>query len=293
MNMSIPWSKVFHIATGFAVGVAITSTQFAPAQRKQEPDAPVPFKRDDPENRALDANLYLQTSAEYRACCLQAYSTAISRLREEVGKLPKGQAKPPAVIMDLDETVLDNGAFQTKQLRSGLAYDQRTWDLWEEKGAAEVRLVPGAKEFILEAVKLKVAVIYISNRADRFKNQAKEALNLLGIPESNDDHWKLATSTTNKTERRIEVEKNFQVLLNIGDNLRDFDEQFRFSDLGMATRADLEKAIQQRKAKVDAAAAAFGSKWIILPNPVYGEWTKPLGKGKADYDMLLPTPGPG
>lgn len=200
----IPWSKVLHIATGFAVGVAITSTQFAPAQRKQDPANPPPLKREDPENRALDANLYVQTSAEYRACCLQAYNIASSRLREEVGKLPKEQVKPPAVVMDLDETVFDNRVFQSMQLRSGNAYDQNVWDRWEENGAAQVRLVPGAKGFIQEARKLGIAVIYISNRKDCFRKQAKDALALLDIPITNEDHLKLAASTNDKTERRKE-----------------------------------------------------------------------------------------
>jgi acid phosphatase len=172
------------------------------------------------------------------------------------------------------------------QLRSGLAYDQRLWDLWEERDGDRVGLVPGAKGFIEEAGKLGVAVVYISNRSDKFRDQAKALLKRLGVPAADDDHLKLATKTSDKTDRRAEAEKVFCVVLYVGDNLRDYDERFRFGDLGKGTPAELSAAIGARNEKVDAARAEWGRRWVILPNPAYGEWRKPLDRGKADLDRL-------
>lgn len=191
-------------------------------------------------------------------------------------------------MLDLDETVLDNAGFQAMQLRSDLAYDQRLWDLWEERYQDQVGLVPGAKEFIQEAGKMGVAAVYISNRNERFRRQTKGALVRLGLPVGGDDRLKLATTTSDKTQRRADAEKAYSVLLYVGDNLRDFDEEYRFEDLSKSSPADRAGAIRVRKDKVDARCSAWGDRWVILPNPVYGEWMKPLGRGKDDLDQLVP-----
>src|SRR5262249_59466627 len=90
-------------------------------------------------------------------------------------------------------------------------------------------------------------------------------------------------------QRRQEVEKEYTVLLYVGDNLRDFDERFRCRKLDpKAAPEELEQAIRERKDEVDRTRAAWGEKWIVLPNPAYGEWMKPLGQGRKDLDRLAP-----
>ncbi len=253
----------------------------------QSPTAPAAFKQDEPAFRSLDANLFMQTSAEYRACCYQAFNLATLRLKDATkGAKP---AKPFAVVMDLDETVFDNAGFQAMQLRSNLAYDQRLWDVWEKEHGEYVGLVPGAKEFILHAIKQEVAVVYISNRNEKFREQTKKVLTRLGIAVDADDRLKLSTDTSDKTKRRKEVDDAYTVVLNIGDNLRDFDESFRSRKIEKKTAEELQMAIQERKDTADKNQTAFGDKWIILPNPAYGEWMKPLGQGKTDLDRLAPS----
>jgi len=261
----------------------------APGEKKEviAPSAPAAYKAEVPPNRGLDANLYMQTAAEYRACCYQAYNLAMLRLTQGIEET-KGKSGKLAVVMDLDETVLDNAGFQAMQLRSNLAYDDRLWEHWEEKEFDRLGLIPGAKEFILETEKLGVAVFHISNRNDKFKDQTKSALKRLGIPVRDDAHLKLATKTTDKTTRRQEVEKDYTVLLYVGDNLRDFDEKFRCRKLYKKSPEELEDAIMERKKKVEDHRQDWGKKWIILPNPAYGEWTKPLGMGRGDLDRLVP-----
>ncbi len=278
--------------------VIIAVTAAVPSACGQQP-APAPvaaaaphvlpfFKPEDPPGRSLDANLFVQTSAEYRACCLQAYNLASLRLAAAVAK----STSPPntlAVVLDLDETVLDNGAFQSMMIRSRLAYDQRLWDLWESEHWDKWELVPGAKEFILEAEKAGVHVVYISNRNEKFRPQTKQGLERLGLPLVDEAHLKLASETSDKTARRMEAEKAHTVVLHVGDNLRDFDEAFRAPKLAAdADAAALAAAIRHRKDAVDRHAKEWGDRWIVIPNPIYGEWMKPLDRSLLDMDQLGP-----
>jgi len=275
-----------------AVAAAVTSAcgqQPAPAPVAAAAPHVLPFfKPEDPPGRSLDANLFVQTSAEYRACCLQAYNLASLRLAAAVAK---STALPNtlAVVLDLDETVLDNGAFQSMMIRSRLAYDQRLWDLWESEHWDKWELVPGAKEFILEAHKAGVHVVYISNRNEKFRPQTKQGLERLGLPLVDEAHLKLASDTSDKTARRMEAEKAHTVVLHVGDNLRDFDEAFRAPKLAPdADAAALAAAIRHRKDAVDRHAKEWGDRWIVIPNPIYGEWMKPLDRGLLDIDQLVP-----
>lgn len=249
------------------------------------------FALESPSHRGLDANLYIQTSAEYRAACYQAYQLAALRLKESLDRSSADSARASkyAVVMDLDETVLDNSAFQSWMLRSNLAYDQRWFDRWEQYGGHLVGLVPGAKEFILDAEQQGVTVFHVSNRNGRYRGNTKQLLARLGIPIQSDAQLKLSTTTSDKTARRKEIEQSgYEILLYVGDNLRDFDEQFRAPNLaGQSTSAELEHAIEARKSIVDQTKANFGTKWILLPNPAYGEWTKPLGRGERDFERLV------
>ncbi len=193
--------------------------------------------------------------------------------------------------MDLDETVFDNAGYQSSQLRGNLAFDARSWDRWEENYPDEVRLVPGAKEFIVAAETLGYTVVHVSNRKEKYRAQARRALDRLGIPIKGDHQLRLSTDTSDKTRRRQEVERDYAVLLLVGDNLRDFDEQFKAATLRDKTAAATEAVIQGRKDRVDATRPIWGDRWIIIPNPAYGEWTRPLGQGRADLDRLAPSMG--
>ena len=280
---------------GFAAGLLVNG------QRSVADPGPVPrvVVREDPPNRGLDANLWMQISAEYRACCYQAYNLARWRLTDKAHHVPPGGwAKPPAVVLDLDETVLDNGAFQARLLRNGLGYDQATWDDWEQNDSAQVRLVPGAQEFIAEAKRLGVTPVYITNRSQKaeLRTGTLEALKHLGIEVPGDDLL-CAANTSDKTDRRTAVEARYTVLLYLGDNLRDFfDGDFKSTVDNLrpgpkTTDPDrLRSAITARAAAVDRCEDLFGREWIILPNPAYGEWGKVLNLGGADRDRLTGQP---
>jgi 5'-nucleotidase (lipoprotein e(P4) family) len=185
---------------------------------------------------------------------------------EGQGNFQAINAKPPAVVMDLDETILDNGWFQSRQLRDQVSFDDARWMVWEDQGAAYVRAVPGAIMFVKKLRELGIAPVYLTNRNERARTMTMQVLQRLEI-EVPEDQLLCASATTgtNKTSRREQIAAKFEVLLYVGDNLRDFDEQFRFDEkLGAAGR----------DAVVERLSEKFGIEWIILPNPIYGEWTK-------------------
>src|SRR5579884_2044756 len=94
---------LFGLLLGLSIGIALPLAAQAPVAPR--PDvaaaAPAAFAPEVPAYRGLDANLYMQTAAEYRACCYQAYNLAARRLREALDRTKPG-GKKPAVILDLD-----------------------------------------------------------------------------------------------------------------------------------------------------------------------------------------------
>ncbi|MGD0782285.1 MAG: HAD family acid phosphatase [Candidatus Aminicenantales bacterium] len=237
-----------------------------------------------PQEPKLWANLYVQTSAEYEALCLQTYGWAAERLREKLAVL-REHAKPPAVVMDLDETVLDNGGFQTfmyRQARPDSEFND-WWSKWEVVFAEEPALVPGAKAFIAAAEAMGVSVVYISNRMAT--EPTIKALGRLGLDLA-DINSRLKLPTDNdpdKTARRRSAEKRYEVLMWVGDNLRDFAEEFVMPSSYPKGDADRVRAIEDRKSKVRSTAFHWGHDWIVLPNPVYGEWPRPFGQNPGAF----------
>ena len=155
-----------------------------------------------PQLRALDANLWQHTSAEYRACCLQTYALVTLQLLKKLAEAPK-EGKPLAVVMDLDETVLDNSAFQTALYRQGIPFSEESWRTWAKGFPEEVGLVPGALAFIKGAESRGVTMFYISNRDEEALREATlTSLGNLKIDLGGmDKRLFLATTTRDKTDR--------------------------------------------------------------------------------------------
>jgi 5'-nucleotidase (lipoprotein e(P4) family) len=258
------WSVFVMFLVGLTSGIELSK----PWQAKEPPQETPPY-------RNLDASLYMQSSAEYRACCLQAFSLAKERLIEAA---KKKTTKKKAVVLDLDETVFDNSPFQSLMLRNKWAYEQSTWDRFE-KTVDKIDLIPGAKEFLTFAKDSEIAIVFISNRNEASRETVKTILKShdLTVP---DECLLLSTTTSSKTERRKKASEMFDVVLLVGDNLRDFDDVFKY---------EKEKGIIARKELVDIHKNRLGKDWIILPNPAYGEWAKAFGQGEKDLDKLNPS----
>jgi 5'-nucleotidase (lipoprotein e(P4) family) len=228
----------------------------------------------------LKATLYMQTSAEYRACCLGIYKAAELRLENLLSEKRDKPARP-AVVMDLDETVLDNSVFQTNLLRKNEYWTEKEWAHWEENGK-DVGLIPGARRFIIRAGELGVKVVFISNRSEERSEQNEQVLKRLKIDADGVNRFlflkKENEKSSSKASRQELVAAKFNVVMYFGDNLRDFSESFQAGQIGKDPSLDeFKRAIQKRNLLVDDASCHWGIDWFVLPNPVYGEWEKLIG----------------
>ncbi len=232
-------------------------------------------------NEGLNSTLWVQTAIEYRMLTTQAYA----RARECVGKALADPAwtaaveqignpfydLPPAIIVDVDETVLDTSAFQAKQIRKHRQFSPALWDKWVRTASAPG--VPGARDFLQWAAGEKnITVFYVTNRDESVepwtrRNLAKQGFPLTDTPDVVLCKGEYGDSSSDKSGRRRHVCSGYRVLLLAGDNLGDF--------IGGA-----RDTIENRKRAAEAYADFWKEKWIVLPNPMYGSWEGAL----YDYD---------
>jgi 5'-nucleotidase (lipoprotein e(P4) family) len=223
-----------------------------PADRQNTP--PVP--KVNQQNYLSAATLFVQHSAEYRALCYQAYNGAANTLRYLVSE---GGSANLAVVLDLDETVLDNSPYTGWQITNDEAYSDSTWALWTNKASAEE--VPGAGSFLRTADELGITLFYVSNRDTSALAATIANMAQLQLPQLEPEHFLLKTSTSDKTERRSAIEaQGYQIVMYVGDNLGDFSGAW--DKQSTARRAELTDSMNTR----------FGTEYIVLPNPVYGTW---------------------
>jgi acid phosphatase len=242
----------------------------------------------DLQRELLYADLWVQTSGEYVACCLQTYQLATDQVEHELAqyraadsKLPQEErGKPPAVVMDLDETVLDNSTFQSYLFDTGQNYSDDAWAKFQTEHWASVRLVPGAKDFIDRAESLGLTVIYITNREEPLRKPTIDTLAQWGVnTEGMDDPSGLRLMVQKhgesfKKPRRDLVRAKYHVLAYFGDQLGDFSDEFspNHDDTPEARR---EAAYEYR--------CLWGTRWFVLPNPQYGQFQQVLRGDPEQY----------
>ena len=128
----------------------------------------------------LNAVLWMQRSEEYQALTEQTYRAAAGHLDEALEQehwdalVPDERGNPfkglkPAVVMDVDETVLDNSPYQARLVRNGKEYDKRSWDAWVAEKKAKA--IPGAVAFARAATAKGITVLYVSNRAEHLHDR--------------------------------------------------------------------------------------------------------------------------
>jgi len=203
------------------------------------------------------AIFWQQHSGEYRALCFQAYNFARLSLDERLNEPKIG--KMNCIVVDIDETVLDNSPFQASELKKGISFDPLDWAKWTSLGISDT--VPGALSFLKYAASKNVETFYISNRMVNEQEGTLKNLRAMGFPFTDSDHLILKSSTSDKEPRRLKLLEKYNILLLCGDNLSDFSNVFYRE--GKNTRE-----------QVDQAQLSFGSKFIVLPNPMYGDWER-------------------
>jgi 5'-nucleotidase (lipoprotein e(P4) family) len=246
-------------------------------------------------NNNFNSLLWMQASAEYKANATQAYNTALRNIDAALGDRKWTAAKeqvgdcsslPPAIVMDIDETVLDNSRYMGKVVLEGGEWSAATWNEWVALQSATA--VPGAVEFINAMKGKHVRVIFISNRecrkgdksgagycqeAGTIENLAKVGVGGV-LPEDvlllgEEDGW-----TSEKKSRREYISKKYRIVMLFGDDLGDF-------------LAGVKSTItpQERDRLVGENKDNWGRKWFMLPNPTYGSWFNILRDPKSQYIM--------
>ena len=221
----------------------------------------------------LDSVLWVQTSVEHDAAYEQAYRQAramLDRARKDrkwtaaIEQSPGFERLPPAVILDIDETILDNSPEEAEHAagrdRPGL------WDEWVRQERATA--LPGALAFTRYAAANGVAVFYVTNRNTSAKAPTLRTLERLGFPlqHSADSIYCRGEKpewTSDKGSRRALIAQRYRILLLIGDDLGDFLSGIRVSS-------------EERRRIALTHSSWWGERWIILPNPMYGSWESAL-----------------
>jgi len=235
-----------------------------------------------PDDR-LNATLWMQQAVEYKAATDGVYTLASIRLAEALADpawtaVPDVQSGdfsdlPPAIILDADETVLDNSAYQAGLIKTGDVYSSESWNAFAN--AAVSSAVPGAVAFTRAAAASGVKVFYVTNRDAVTEEGTAKNLAALGFPMGGNVDTLMTRGeqpdwTSRKGTRRAAIAKDYRVLLLLGDNLGDFTDDYSGSP-------------EERRAVYEAHSAHWGRDWLMLPNPAYGSWEAAAFSG--DYAL--------
>lgn len=216
--------------------------------------------------------LWMRTSAEYRALAYQGYNVAMNAVKMAVTD-PSHQRKPLAIVLDADETVVDNTKLMGESIVNGNgSFDAPWWRQAVHQGKSQA--MPGAVEFLNEVHKQGVEIFYVSNRYAPVKLDVTiQNFKELGFPSVDKDHVLLFEKDSDKQPRFDMIAKKYYVIVYMGDNAGDFP---------IGTKG---KTPAERNSIIDAHKEDFGTTFVVFPNPAYGSWVSALAKG---YQNLSP-----
>lgn len=264
---------------GLVLLMSLSTVACKVSQKTPETEAKVPEKTPLSEQLVM-STLWFQNSLEAKQLYVQSYELAkIKMMANEIKE--KGQL-PSAVVLDIDETVLDNSAFEARLVQNEENYTPQGWAEWVNEANAPA--LPGAVDFIKFAKKNGIDVYLISNRKEELLSPTLENLKKTGIDIAA-DHVLLKTDISNKDARRAKVKKTHKVILYVGDQLTDF-----------ASIYDNPKQTEMLSAaKKDSLQNLLNQGFILLPNPMYGTFEQSVypeshlsdeEKSKARKDSL-------
>ncbi|WP_425607189.1 5'-nucleotidase, lipoprotein e(P4) family [Pseudoxanthomonas mexicana] len=296
--MTGPLMRVSLLAAGLAASLLTLSAckRTEPAAMPSEPAAPAAIAtqaKPTGTHDNLNAVAWVQTSVEYRAITTQTFRAAADHLDAALKEkhwdalVPdeRGNAAiglKPAVVMDVDETVLDNSPYQARLIRDGKEYDEISWDQWVAEKKAKP--LPGVVDFAKAAAEKGVTILYISNRAVHLKEATLANLREAGLPVADDSVF-LGLGTllegceqngSEKNCRRRLAGQKYRVLMQFGDQIGDF----------VQVEANTREG---RQALFDEYDDWFGERWWMLPNPTYGSWEPALFNNAWDQPAAART----
>lgn len=240
---------------------------------------------------------WVQQSAEFRALCAQTFNAGRLMLPRALDDFQWSAALeqatvtgfgnlPPAIIVDVDETVLDNSPYQARLIATGQSFARPSWNEWANQAAAEP--LAGAVPFLQHAAQQGVTIFYVTNRSSDLEPATRRNLIACGFPVIDEEIMDVVLTlgerdetSSDKSPRRRIVAESHRVLMIFGDDLGDFLSAIKpTSSAATSTAAeirseadDLARGRAARSAEFDAW---WGTRWFMLPNPSYGSWLSVL-----------------
>lgn len=271
----MPYARLFPVlAAALGLGtLAVHAADLPPDEAK----GPEP-------NDNLNAVLWDQSAVEAQAVTTQAYVLARLRLDEALADKMKTAdptvqtgdfaSKPPAVVLDVDDTVLNTSQYQAWNVKAGTSFDPKTWTSYVNSKIDFA--IPGAVDFTQYAASKGAKVFYVTNRTKEEEPATAERLKALGFPMGDNVDTVLSAKEQEgwgsaKSTRRAFIAKDYRILLLIGDNLGDFTDAYKGT-------------IEERQKAFDDNKAHWGKDWIAIPNPTYGSWES----AAYGHDFKLP-----
>lgn len=232
----------------------------------------------------LNAVLWMQTAAEYEANVRSLFGAAAETLDRALADsawdaLPRSERGgqrvenlPTAIIVDADETVIDNSPYQARLVERNMRHNSDAWHEWTRKRQATA--LPGAREFLRAAAQRGVTIFYVTNRSAEAKRDTYDNLKALGFPMSEPEDTVLTIDESQgwesaKGTRRMFVGERYRVLMLMGDNLGDFLDGYNVD-------------ARSRAALIEPYAGWWGQRWFMLPNPSYGGWEGAITRDATD-----------
>ena len=226
--------------------------------------------------------LFVQTSPEFAANNIQTYKIATSKIdialkdKSWTAALEQGtnfSDKPPAIIVDVDETVLDNSAHQARAILGGFSYPTG-WLEWGNEASAPA--VAGVKDFLNYADSKGVTIFYVTNRVSELRKSTIENIIKLGLPFDESANPLMMKGEngwgSEKTSRRTLIAEEYRIILMAGDQITDFIS-LEESSVSMDARLQLSSKYEEM----------WGEKWFMITNPMYGKWEG------AIYNNIFPS----
>jgi 5'-nucleotidase (lipoprotein e(P4) family) len=227
---------------------------------------------------------WVRDSAEYRALSLQAYRMAALALPAKLAD-PSWSALPdqhdaadlpPAIIFDVDETVLTNARFQVALVPP---FRDNKLDHWSSENIASA--VPGAVAFVQLAVQSGIEVFFVTNRPCEQRGALTCPQKQVVIDDLIEAGFPATTGNVSLSDERPEwskeksirrdwIARDHRVIMLIGDDLGDFLPCTRKRPLVPCTDGATRVS---RHALVERYADYWGNGWYVLPNPMHGSWT--------------------
>ena len=222
---------------------------------------------------ALNAVAWMRTAREYSWASRQTFKAATAQMGIALAdpnwdalaaseRIHPAPTKSTAVIVDIDETILDYSAFQASLVRAQSGFDSAKWSAWVK--SARATAIPGALDFLQAASAQGVRIFYVTNRGEELLDATLENLHQLGFPDASSSTVLMrgmllegCIGGAAKHCRRQAIGHSHRVLMIIGDQLADFVTM---------TEGDSDDRYDQW----------IGERWFILPNPAYGRWESEL-----------------